>query len=684
MRWLPVSVMIVALMILSAPSPVLTEASSKSITFDDFISLGRVSDPQISPDGKHVVFVVTYYCKETNKGNSDIFMIPIEGGEARQLTQNPGSDSHPRFSPNGEWIAFSSSRGDQSQIWLLPAHGGEARQLTHVSTGASGPEWMPDGKHLIFTSSVYPDCPDDDCNAERIKEEEDNEIQARVYTDLLYRHWNEWLDERRTHILITSVDDETAKDLTPGDVNYPTLTLGSSHDYAISPDGKEICVAANEERNRERSINNDLFIFEIEGGTKTRITQNKANDNHPAYSPNGRFIAYRAMGRPGFEADQYRLMLYDRNTGETIEAAPDLAEKFDRSVRSIVWARDSKGVYVTCGDAGFVSLYYVDIRKRKTTQLTEKRYISSVEVRPDGKQIVFLAQNAQMPYEIFIADKKGKKITQISHINDAILATIDRKPLEEFFFEGAGGTQVQGFLLKPPGFDPAAKHPLVFIVHGGPQGAWTDSWHWRWNFQMWAAPGYVIALVNPRGSTGFGQKFTDEISRDWGGKVFDDLMKGLDHVLKTYPFIDGDRMAAAGASYGGYMMNWFAGHTDRFKCLINHDGVYNLTSMYGTTEELWFPEWEFGGAPWEGAEDYAKFSPHMYAKNFKTPMLVIHGGRDYRVDPSEGFQVFTAHRRQGVPAKFLYFPDEGHFVLKPLNSELWHNTIYDWLAEWLE
>ena len=659
-------------------------AYSEPLTFDDFISLGRVSDPRIAPDGKFVVFVVTRYDKEANKGNSDIYLVPIGGGETRRLTQSPKSDSQPRFSPDGKWIAFRSSRSGKSQIWLLPTAGGEARQLTKLSTGASGPQWTPDGRSIVFTSRVYPDCPDDDCNAERIKEQEDSKVQARVYDDLFYRHWDEWLDDRRSHILKVSVDDETVTDLVPGPYDYPTSTLGSGHDYAISPDGSEICFVTNMHPNRAVSINNDLFLLTIDGGDMKRLTDNAANDNHPVYSPDGKHIAYRAMSRAGFEADRYELMLLDRSTGESRSLSAELAGKLDRSVRSIAWFPNSRSILVSCSDAGYVSLYEVNIRDGKTKQLTRDITTSSPLIRPDGKGLVFLAQDSRTPYEVFTSNTSGGSIEQLSHINDAALSKIDMNPVERFSYAGAGDTPVHGFLLKPPGFDERNKYPLVFLVHGGPQGAWSDSFHWRWNYQMFAAAGYVVSMINPRGSTGYGQTFTDEISRDWGGKVYEDLMKGVDYLLATYAFIDTNRVAAAGGSYGGYMMNWIAGHTDRFRCLVNHDGLYNFTSFYGTTEELWFPEWDLGKSPWDDPESYAQYSPHTYAGNFKTPMLVIHGGKDYRVDPSESFQVFTTLKRRGLPAKFLYFPDEGHWVLKPLNAELWWSTVHEWLAKWLK
>jgi dipeptidyl aminopeptidase/acylaminoacyl peptidase len=662
-----------------------TDAPARPITFEDFFGTGRLADPQWSPDGKLIAFVITDYSLETNKGDSDIYIISSKGGEVRRLTHSEGRDNQPRFSPDGKWLAFTSARSGESQIWLLPLEGGEAKQLTALSTGASSPQWTPDGSRIVFVSRVYPECDDDECNEKRIKEEEDSEVKAKVIDELFYTHWDHWRDDRRRHVFVTPVDGGTQLDLTPYEHESPTIALGSGSDVAVSPDGMEVCVAVNTDKNLAWSIDNNLFVVPITGGAWRRITDNPANDNQPVYSPNGKYIAYRAMSRPGFEADRYRLVVYDRKNGKPIDLSDKLAEELDRSVGSIAWSPDSKRIYVQCADNGYASIYRVDVKNAKVKKLTNEMYTSSLAVSPDGKKLAFLRQSATMPYELYVSKDNGDDARNISRVNDKRLEGVEMNPVEAFYFEGAQGDQVQGWLLKPPGFDPDTKYPLVFLVHGGPQGAFSDIFHYRWNYQMFAAPGYVVVTVNPRGSTGFGQEFTDQISGDWGGKVYEDLMKGIDYVLEAYPFIDDERMASAGASYGGYMMNWFAGHTNRFKCLVNHDGVYNLESMYGATEELWFPEWEFYGTPWTNPDMYAKWSPHKYAAKFgeyKTPMLIVHSANDLRVPLTEGMQAFTAMQRQGVPSRFLYFPDESHFVLKPLNAQLWWKTVHEWISRW--
>jgi dipeptidyl aminopeptidase/acylaminoacyl peptidase len=652
----------------------------RAITFDDLIGMGRISDPQYSPDGKWIAFVVTYHNKVENTTNSNIYLIAANGGDVRQLTSAKRSNYNPRWSPDGKQIAFVSTRDGESQIWTISLEGGEARRISSISTGVSGMQISPDGKWFAFASEVYPDCPDDDCNKAREEAAEKSKVKAKIFDRLPYRVWNSWKDGKRSHLFVMPSAGGRAIDLTPGDYDTPPIDLGGAWDYAFSPDSKEMVFTRNMDPMIAISTNNDLFIVPVTGGPAKKITENPGNDSQPLYSPDGKFIAYRRMERAGFEADRNQLVLYERATGRHI----NLTEQVDYSVHDVVWSPDSKMLYFNADDKGNESIFRVSVQTKKVEALLTTGYNTQLRMSPDGKSLLFLRESINTPAELYRMDPDGKNLRQLTRINADRVAQLDMNPKEDFWFDGAGGTKVHGWIVKPPAFDAAKKYPLVYLIHGGPQGQWGDQFHYRWNAQMFASRGYVVAMVNPRGSTGYGQKFTDEISRDWGGKVYEDLMKGVDYILKTYSFVDGNRMAAAGASYGGYMINWIAGHTDRFRCLINHDGVFNPWSMYGTTEELWFVEWEFGGTPYQNPELYNTWSPLLNAHKFKTPMLVVHGQQDFRVDVSEGFQVFTALQRQGIKSKMLYFPDEGHWVTKPANAELWYKTLLDWLDEHLK
>jgi dipeptidyl aminopeptidase/acylaminoacyl peptidase len=659
-----------------------TAPNTKAITFNDFISLKRVSDPQISPKGDLIAFVVTEMNKEENTSNSDIWIIPSGGGASWRLTSSPKADNTPRWSPDGKKIAFISARKGSPQIWMIDPKGGEAYQLTTISTGAGGVIWSPTGKHLAFVSSVYPDCKSDECNKEKDKKKEESLVKAKVFDQLLFRHWNSWRDGKRSHLFVIPTEGGKAFDVTPGDFDTPPISLGSSHDYAFSPEGEQICFVRNTDPELKISLgtNNDLFLTSAQGGKIEKITENKANDNSPHYSPDGQYIAYRAMARPGFEADKYSLILYDRKS----KKKTNLTEKLDRSVNEILWSHDSTSFFITFQEKGRISLARISLKNKKIERILEGYYIGSPCLTPDGKKLIFLRQAINQPAEVFSVDLKTKKLNQLTTMNSKLLSKLEMNGAEEFWYEGAEGDKVHGFLVKPPFFNPSRKYPLVMLIHGGPQGAWSDNFHYRWNAQMFSSPGYVTAMINFHGSTGYGQSFTDSISGDWGGNPYEDIMRGLDYLLKEYSFLDKNRLGAAGASYGGYMIDWIEGHNDRFNCLISHAGVYDLRSMHGATEELWFPEWDLRGTPWTNKEMYEKWSPSFYVKNFKTPCLVIHGQNDFRVPVTQGFQFFTALQRMRVPSKMLYFPDEDHFVQKPQNAELWWKTVHEWLEKYLK
>jgi len=657
----------------------------RAITFKDMISMHRVSGAQISPDGNWIAYEVATPDLEANRMVRNISVVPAMGGESRQVTRG-GSDTRPRWSPDGKKILFLSERDGAQQIYSISMEGGDATRLSSLSTGADNSLWSPNGKWIAFISSVYPGCGDDACNAARDAEAAKSKAKARIYEKLLFRHWNTWWDGKRSHLFIMPAEGGLARDLTPGaDYDVPPFNIDAPEAIAFSPDSQELCFIANTDKDEATSTNGDLFAVPIAGGAEPkRITSNPADDWGPLYSPDGKWIAYRAQMQPGYEADRWRLMLYDRKNGKHI----DLTERADNSVEDIAWSPDSKGIYFQTEEKGEMPIYWLPAEPGKTPKpILPTGFNAEFEVSRDGRMLVLTRTSLALPQEVFAANADGTDLRQITHENGALLAHLELPAAEPFWYAGAGGTQVEGFLLRPPHFDATKKYPLLLIVHGGPQVPWSDMWGYRWNPQVMAAPGYVALMINPRGSPGYGQKFTEEISRDWGGKVYEDLMKGVDAALAKYSFIDGSRMAAAGGSYGGYMVDWIATHSDRFKCLISHAGTYDQVSMYGETEELWFMDWEFGGPPWSHPEFYKKWSVHEFAGElgkYKTPTLIIAGEQDYRVPYTQSLEFFTALQRQGVPSKLMIFPNEGHWVLKPADSELWYKTFLDWLAKYLK
>ena len=588
-------VLLTSLILLSA---LFTMAQSRRpITFDDLIGIKRVGDAQLSPDGKLIAYTVMVYNKSANSKNSDIWVVPTAGGEARQITTSAQADSEPRWSPDSRKIAFTSGRGGESQIWILDANGGEARKLMHISSEASGPLWSPDGKWIAFVSDVYPDCKDDACNKQMADKAAQSKVKAKELDHLLYRHWSSWKDGQRSHLFIVSADGGDARDVTPGNYDVPPFSLGGPTDYAFSPDSKEIAFVRNTDKVEATSTNGDIFVVSVSGGEAKRITTNPGMDNSPLYSPDGRYIAYRSQAQGGFESDRWRLFVYDRQTAQHREVTD-----IDLWVDGMAWSSDSKKLYFSAEDKGESPIFVVLVSGGKAQTVIDTEFNDGMMVSPDGKSLVFTRQSMTEPTEVFRANIDGQGITKLTHTNDALMATLDLAKPESIWFEGAEKAKVHGWIVKPPQFDASKKWPMILLIHGGPQGAWGDNFGYRWNPHMFAATGYVVVMINPRGSTGYGQKFTDEIS-DWGGKVYTDLMNGVDHVVNL-GYIDKDHIGAAGGSYGGYIIDWIEGHNQdgRFKALVSHDGVYNLTSMYGTTEELWFPEWELKGNPWDNPE----------------------------------------------------------------------------------
>lgn len=667
----------------------------RPIELEDLFRFHRVSDPQLSPDGKTVAYVVTDPVKAANTTNSDVWIVPADGrGVARQLTFSPKQDRHPRWSPDGKWIAFESNRGGTFQIWVLPVAGGEARAVTTIATEATQPVWSPDGKTLAFVSAVFPEfstqpfVESDAANKAKLDAREASKVKARLFTQLLYRHWDSWVEGLRQHVFTVEIGAEgrasgLPRDVTPGENDaVPTSdTFSAGDEFAFSPDGKQLVFTAPPlpTRTQAWNTNHDVWSVDLASGERRNLTEkNPAADGLPRWSPDGKTLAWRAQARPGFEADRWQLVVRGPDGADR-----SLTAALDLSIGAFGWAPDGQALYFDADDHGGQTIWHVALAGGQPELVVSGGVNGDARITPDGRAVIFTRARMNQPPEVWRQEfaSGAASAVALTKTNAELLAPLSMNAPETVSVAGAGGTPVQMWILKPPHFDPAKKYPLVFWVHGGPQTAFADGWSTRWNPEVWAAQGYVLALPNPRGSMGFGQKFTDEISHDWAGKVYEDLMACLT-FMETQPYVDPTRMAAAGASYGGYMMNWFNGHTDKFRVIVCHDGVYNFHSMYGATEEVWFDEWEHG-KPWENP-DFDKFSPHKYAANFKTPTLVIHNELDFRVPVGEGQQLFTTLQRQGVPSKFLSFPDEGHWVLKPANSELWHQTIFGWLAEYLK
>jgi dipeptidyl aminopeptidase/acylaminoacyl peptidase len=651
-------------------------AQPRVLTVEDLYRLGRVSDLQVSPAADLAAFAVKTFDMEANKGVSHLWIADLSSGSVRQLTYGDKSDFSPRWLKDGR-LAFLSARAEPAQVFAIAVDGGEAQQLTHLPVGIDNFAAAPDGKNLAAVIQVFPSCGTLACTAQRTTEIDGAKVKARVYDKLPIRLWDTWLDERRGHVFWVPLAGGEPRDLTPGDLRTPPLDLGGHMDLSISPDSSEVAFTANATTNPAWNTNNDVFSVRTASGAPQNLTAaNAACDSEPIHSPDGAYIAYLTMARPGFEADRRVLVLYDRKSKKRIPLTDDL----DSSVEAFSWAPSARFILFSAQDRGRVSLFKVSVPSGVVTKLVAAGTNSDPLLSRDGTQLVFLRQTASRPTELFVADSSGSNARQLSHVNDAALAGIQMGALEEFEFQGGGGDKVHGFLLKPPGFDPKKKYPLLMLVHGGPQGAFGDEFHFRWNLQMFASPGFVVAAINFHGSTGYGQAFEDSISGDWGGKPYEDIMKGLEFVVGKYAFVDGANVSAAGASYGGFMINWLLGHTDKFRSFVSHDGVFDQIAMYGSTEELWFPEWEQKGTPWDAPELYAKFNPVDSAKSFKTPTLVVHGENDFRIPYTQALELFTALQRQGIESKLLLFPDENHFVQKPQNARLWWNTVLGWLA----
>ncbi len=650
-----------------------------TMRFEDLAAIHRIGGPQLSPDGKWLAYDVSSPDLAANKSFSGVYVIPSAGGAPKLISDAKHQDNGPVWSPDGKAIAYVSNRdGGVHQIYLYDVAAGTSRKVSDLAGGAGSVKWLPDGSALLAVSDIYPDCGvDPGCIKEKTTAEAAVPTKARVLTTLLYRHWKAWQEPTRSHILYVPLGGGAPRDLTPGAFDAPPFSVGGGDEFDVSPDGKELVFAQDRSAHPEVSTNSDLFIVPVAGGTAKQITTRTGADTSPRYSPDGRWIAYRSQARAGYESDLWELWLYDRASGTTRRLAPT----FQQWIDSFVWAPDSQSLFINYPAASRNGISQITLSDNKPHTQWTLASASALTISRDGT-LYFERSSLTQPAEIYSL-QPGKGDDQITNVNDEMMQSLTLGAPSAIWYAGAEGTRVQALLIKPPMFDATKKYPAIVLIHGGPQGAWSDSWSYRWNPQMFAARGYVVLMPNPRGSTGYGQKFVEEISGDWGGKAYIDIMNGVD-ALAALPYVDGSRIGAAGGSYGGYMVDWILGHTDRFKALVSHAGVYDLKSEYGVTEELWFPEWEFKGNPWDNPELYQRWSPDNFVKNFKTPTLVTHGELDFRVPINQGLELFTALQRRGIPSKMVYFPDEGHWVLKPQNSKLWYQTVGDWFDQWLK
>jgi len=727
-----------------APASGASEQDSRStgrrpMIFADLQRMKRLSDPQISPSGKWVMFSAVDVDLAVNTKVSHLWVVPIGGGREQQITFWKEGEGGGRFSPDGRYVSFiSADGGTSSQIYVADwneAQGklGSPQQLTHVRTEADGAVWSPDSKRILFVSRVYPECSDEsswldeeNCDLRKDEAAAKSPVKAMTFDHLLYRHWDFYIGPKRSHVLVvSSTDGNAVRDLTPkrwiGDAEAPTFSLGGPTGYAWAPDSQEIAFVTNLDTVPAASTNNDIFTLRLDdaAGRPMKISTSPGSDDGPAYSPDGRWLAFRSQARVGYESDRFRLMAFDRSGGGAAQEAAgtrhlpassagpspagplkDLLPRLDRWVNEFVWAPDSKTLYFVTEEMGEANVMSVQVDLPEATAVANRAEYGELQVARDGRTLVASMMTVRSPAAISAipldaGGHGGAPVVRLTHSNDAVLSQLDLPRMESFMFPSAENTSVQGFLLRPPNFDAARKYPVKFLIHGGPQGAWGDAWSYRWNPELMAASGYVVVMINPRGSTGYGQAFIDGVNGDWGGKPYVDLMKGLDYVEQHYSFVDRTRECALGGSYGGFMANWILTHNNRFACIVTHDGMFNPQSAYGATEEMWFNEWEFRapgdkepGQPWRysdrplAADPFRKWSPLLSIKNAKTPTLVIHSQRDYRLDVSEGFQLFTALQRLDVPSRMLYFPDEGHWILKPKNSQLWYQEVGDWCDRW--
>jgi len=662
-------------------------AQTRTFTAKEMASLDRLSDPRVSPDGRYVVYSVRTMDLAANRASMSLWIADLKARTPPQrLAISDGGASSGRWSADGKSIYFLSGRaGGTDQVFRTDVTGVAAVQVTKAPFDVQAFKVAPNGKTVVVGLAVFPDCPDLACTEARLAAKAASKATGVVYDRLMIRHWDTWNNGTQNHLFAYTLDDQGLATGTPVDLmkgfagDSPTKPFGGDEDFVITPEQDGVAFSAKLAGTDEAwSTNYDFWVAKFDGSEpiSNRTAANKAWDTAPVPSPDGKFAAYRAMSRPGFEADRFRIMIRDRTTKQDRELAPD----WDRSADAVAWSPDGKTIYATAQDVGQARIFAIDVKTGKVTPLTGDGHVSAFDVGPQG--LVYAQDSLKSPSELFFLPAKGPAV-KVASVSAERLKDVSWGEPEQFSFKGWNDETVHGLVVKPANFDPAKRYPVAFLIHGGPQGSFGNGWSYRWNPQTYAAAGYAVVMIDFHGSTGYGQAFTDSISQHWGDRPLEDLQKGWSHALKSYSFLDGDRACALGASYGGFMINWIAGNwNEPWKCLVNHDGIFDSRFMGYSTEELWFSEWENGGTPWEPNTTYAKFNPADHVAKWTKPTLIVQGQLDYRVPLEQGISTFTALQRKGIPSKLLYFPNENHWVLKAQNSVQWHKEVMDWLNQW--